>query len=538
MALSQGTEPRKEIKIMNLVRNILFIILLLFSIPVFASQSLRRPLDVEPESLDPPKSSSDTADEVEGDLFEGLVRLDAHGKVIPAVAERWDQAADGITYTFHLRPNARWSNGDPLTAADFVFAWQRTVDPATGASGLEPLDMLRNARDLITGASKDFAALGVEAVDANTLRVVTSGPSPTFLEKCSLRYAFPLHRTTIEKWGKAWTQPDQMVSNGPFVLKSWTPQGSLVLARNTKYWDATSIGLDEVDYLLTEDEEVALKRFRAGELDFVSVPARDLSVVRRTDASELHTGQANEIHNFAFNMAAGPLAQNKALRLALALTFDPSIVVDKLQPRGQQVAYSWVPPRVPDHIAQTVSYAGMTMDARIDMARRLYAEAGYGPDHPLRLTVSYANFEDKRKEVLAAAQMWKAALGVETVLQGEEFQIYLQRVRDGDFQIALSGWSATFEDADSFLAHFVSDAPGNRFHYSNPALDKLLRAGASTIDPKHRQDLYQKAERLIADEVPGIPIYFNEINMLVNPHLKGWVDDDAHPHSSTLAIAD
>ena len=503
-----------------------------------ADHVLHRPLEAEPDSLDPVKTTNTVADTIESDLFEGLVRLDARGSLVPGVAERWERAADGVTYIFHLRPDARWSNGDPLTAEDFVYAWRRGVDPATAATSLHALTELAEGREILDGKVGDPARLGVEAVDAHTLRAVTSGPSPLFLLHCALRDAYPAHRATIERWGREWTQPGHMVSNGPFVLKSWVPHGEIVLVRSETYWDRASVRLDAVDHVFADDGEVALKRFLAGELDYAEVPTRDLARLRADRAALLHFGLGNRVHNFAFNMTAGPFAENKPLRQALALTYDASVIVNKLQPRGQQVAYNWVPPTVSDYTPQKVFYAGMTMAERVALARKLYAEAGYGPDRPFKLTVNYPTNDDVRTEVLAAAQMWKAALGVETTLQSEEFQVYLQRVKRGDDQMTVLGWAETLREPSLFLARFGSGAFGNYFQYSNAAVDKLLAVAATTMEDDRRRALHEQAERLIEDDLPGIPSYFNSVIMAVSSRLKGWVDDDEYPPSRWLSLED
>ena len=510
----------------------------LLPLPAVAEHVLHRPIPSEPESLDPAKSSSDTSDQVEGDLFEGLVALDPDENVIPAVAERWELAEDGVTYTFHLRPTARWSNGEPLTAEDFVYAWRRVIDPATGSAGLDPVNLLANAQEIGRGAIKDLSKLGVEAVDTHTLRVTTAKPSPLFLKQCSFRYAYPLHRATVEKWGKAWTQPEHIVSNGPFALKSWIPLGSIVLTRSETYWDRRSIRLGEVDYLQTENDEVGLKQFLAGELDFAEAPTRDIASARRAYGAALHTGQSKTIDNFGFNMKKGQFAGNQALRQALALAYDPSIIVNKLEQRGAQVSYSWVPPSMPDYTNQRIFYADMPMTERLARARQLYAEAGYGPDHPLKLTINYAKKEDRRIAVLAAAQMWKAALGVETTLEAEEFQVFLQRVKLGDFELAVVGLTADTRDPESYLSRFGTDDPLNRFHYSNPQVDSLLTAAATTIDRDRRNGLYQQAERIVADDVPGMPTQFNSINILVSPRLVGWRDNEEFPPSRALSFGE
>ena len=512
----------------------LFVVLFcLSSLPAHAAHILHRQSEVEPESLDPLKGASGPASAVENDLFEGLVTLDPQGNVVPGVAERWERADDGVTYIFHLRSDARWSNGEPVTAGDFVYAWRRIIDPANGAASVEPIDELINGHEINAGTMKDITALGVEAIDTHTLKAITAAPSPLFLVQCADLPAFPVHRATVERWGKDWTLPGHMVSNGPFRLAAWVPQSQIVVTKSATYWARDSVAIDEADHIVTDgDDEGALRRFRGRDLDYVRVPNRDLPTVRRTESAELHIGLANWIHTFAFNMATGPFAANKPLRQALALTYDPRVIVEKLLPQGQRVGDSWVPPTVTNYARQPVFYTDMPMDKRIALARQLYAEAGFGSGHPLKFTVQYSRYEDTRTELLAAIQMWKAALGVEATIEAEEFQVYLQRVKRGDYAMTVLGDFSSLNDPFDFLLRFRTGWPVNYPQYSNPAVDSLLDRAGVALAPEQRRDLYQGAERLIADDVPGIPSQVNSIVMLVNPHLKGWTDDAPFPHSA------
>ena len=506
-------------------------------VPGHAAQILHRQLEGEPETLDPPKSTSVYDAAVEADLFEGLVILGANETVLPGAAESWELAPDGVTYTFHLRKDARWSNGEPLTARDFVYAWRRVVDPATAAGDLDPVGLLVNAHEINSGKITDPAKLGVEAVDDHTLRAVTATPVQTFVKQCSYRFAYPVHQATLERWGKAWTQPGHIVSNGPFVMKSWVPQSAIVLARNSTYWNVSAIKLDEVDHMVVAQEATSLKLFRSGELDFIKAPTKEVPGLLSSHDEALRTGKDNNMAYLFFNMKTGVLAEDHRLREALALVFDPTVIAEKVMPRGQQPAYSWVPPTVLDYTRQEPSYVRMSMPERIDRARQLYAEAGYGPDHPLHLTVNYGTYEDTKTLLLVAAQMWKQALGVEVQLENEEFQIFLERTRRGEFQIGALAWRGGLRDPDSFLQIWESDKVNfNSAHYANPKVDTLLKTAASTFDPGERRELYQRAERMIVDDVPGIPVEFRAVNALVNPKLEGWDNDRLVPESRFLSF--
>lgn len=502
-----------------------------------AAQILHRQLEGEPETLDPAKSTSAYDAAVEVDLFEGLVILGSNETILPGVAESWELAPDGVTYTFHLRKDARWSNGEPLTARDFVYAWRRVVDPATAAGDLDPVGELVNAHEINAGKITDLTKLGVEAVDDHTLRTVTAAPAHSFLKQCSYRFAYPVHQATLEHWGNAWTQPGHIVSNGPFVMKSWVPQSAIILTRNPTYWNAPAIKLDEVDHMVVAQDGTGLKLFRAGDLDFIRAPTKEVPGLRSSHDPALRTGRDNNVAFLFFNMRDGVLAQDHRLREALALVFDPTVITEKVMPRGQQPAYSWVPPTVLDYTRQEPSYVGMSMADRIDRARQLYAEAGYGPDHPLHLIVNYATFEDTKALLLVAAEMWKQALGVEVQLENEEFQVYLQRVRRGDFQVGAIAWRGGLRDPVSFLEIWQSDKVNfNSAHYSNAKVDALLKAAAGTLDPGERRELYQQTERLIVDDAPGIPIEFRAVNALVNPRLEGWDNDILVPGSRFLSF--
>ena len=531
--------PRKGGTVMASARKLLVVGLLMATAPGLgqAAAVLHRPLEAEPETLDPPRSSSLYDAIVESDLFEGLVVLDGKETVLPGVAERWEVAPDGVTWTFHLREDARWSNGDAVTAQDFVFAWRRTVDPATAAADTDPIGKLVNAQAILAGKITDRTKLGVEALDDHTLRAVTAAPSPTFLKQCSYRFAYPLHRATIERWGQAWTQPGHIVGNGPFVMKSWVPQSAITLGRSPTYWNRESIRLDEVDHIVVENDQTALKLFRSGELDFVRAPSKEIPGLRQNHDPALHTGRDNSISFIFFNMKEGVLAGDRRLREALALAFDPVPIAEKVLPRGNAPAYDWVPPTVPDYTRQEPAYLSLTMAERLARARQLYAEAGYGPDHPLKLTVNYATFEDTKTLMQVAAQMWKQALGAEITLDNEEFRVYLGRVDRGDFQIGTLGWRGGLRDPEAFLEIWDADRPGvNNAHYADARVQALLKSGATTMNAAERRDIYQRAERLIVDDVAGVPVAFAAVNALVGPRLDGWDDDVALPQSRFLSI--
>ncbi len=502
-----------------------------------AAQILRRQLQAVPETLDPAKAQDVYEAGVDADLFEGLV--DFHdGAVIPGVAESWERQADGLTYIFHLRKDARWSNGDPVTAADFVYAWRRKVDPKTAARGLGAVGALRNAKEINQGKIADLAQLGVEALDEHTLRAVTAVPSPEFIEDCARPAAYPAPQATIERWGDNWIKPEHFVGNGAFALSAAEPGGNIVLTRNRAYWNAGEVMLDEVDYMLVEDHVTGLRMFRAGEIDAVEAPDIDVPALRRNHDPALHTTNGRVIVFLFFNMKEGPFASDHRLREALALSYDPLADTEKLRPLGQKPAYSWVSPAVPNYTQQEPATARLPAPERLARARRLYAEAGYGPDHPLHVTIYYATDDITKLFMPALAQMWKQALGVETDLEDEEFRFLDQRIERGDYQIALIGEEGGLKP-QGYLDIWSADETLSSSGYVNPELSVLLQSASTTVDNSERRALYEHAERLIVEDIPGIPIEFMPINTLVNPRLKGWTGDQVTgPESRFLSLQD
>jgi oligopeptide transport system substrate-binding protein len=525
---------------MNRIRPALLgLVLLAAAAPAGAETSIARWLQSDPDSLDPQRTASVYSLQIDQDLFEGLVRFDRDKHPVPGIAESWEVSSDGLTYTFHLRPEARWSNGDPLTSEDFVYSFRRLVDPKTAAADTEPVRAIVNAEAIAAGKLADPAALGVAAPDPQTFVITLAHPQPVELSLLPSRFVYPLHRATIERWGNDWTRPEHIVSNGPYVLKSWVPHDQLVLARSESYYGSNGIAIETVRHVVADDAGTGFRRFQSGELDTCFPPTREIPSLAQRFGAELHRALSRQVWSLVINMTKPPLGTDPRLREALDLAIDRETLTSKVYARGEAPAYADVPPVISNYTPQTLSFAATPKVARLARARQLLKEAGYGPDHPLAVEISYGTNDETRILLSAVAQMWKTELGIETTLANQEFQVYLQAVSMHNFQIAALGYSVDFDDAGEFLRIYRSEGSGfNVGSFSDPSYDKLLATADSTLDPAARRETLQQAEKLLMTEMPILPVYFGAENMLVAKRVKGWIDNERFTESRFLSVTE
>ena len=485
----------------------------------------------EPETLDPHKSDGYQEYWVQSDLFEGLTRIDAQGKVVPGVAESWDVAPNGLAWTFHLRHGLKWSDGSPLTAQDFVWSFRRGVDPATGASYASAFYPVVGARAINDGQEKDLGKLGVAAPDPDTVVIRLTEPTAYLAGVLSLGIGFPLPRKVIEAYGAEWTKPGHLIGNGAFMLDSWTPQSEIRLTRNPNYHDAAAVKLDAVVWSVNPDDETALKRYRAGDLDIARVPRKLVPALEREMPRDLHTGTTLWTRILAINTQKPPFSDVR-LRQALAMLIDRDTLVQRVDPHGQAPAYALVAPGLPDYTPQPPDWAGETLEARREQAAALLAEAGYGPDKPAHLEVIYGADENDRRLLTAISNMVKP-YGIDFVPVSEENQIVLAAMRDHDFQGGYTGWLADYPDPWTFLSCYRSDATGlNNPDYRNPEYDGLLAKAAATLDPAARNRLLEAAEKLLNRDEPVVALTYDNYPRVVNPKISGFFDNPLDQHAS------
>ncbi|WP_158240755.1 peptide ABC transporter substrate-binding protein [Telmatospirillum siberiense] len=486
---------------------------------------LRRGNAAEPESLDPARSDTVNAGRIQDDLFEGLVVLDPEDRPLPGAAESWTVSADGLTYSFTLRAGLSWSDGSPLTAEDFVYSFRRVVDPATASSYAYIFFAFQNAEEIVQGKIKDPSRLGVEAVDPRTLRIHLKRPTPYLLAELAHAKFMPVKKANVEKFGAAFTQPGNLVSNGAFILEEWTPQARVVLAKNPKYWDAANVHIDKVIFYPITSPNEELNRYRAGELDITyAVPNAQAESLRKTAGEEFRSNVQFESSYLGFNLTKPPFAGNPKLRQALSMTIDREMLAEKLLKVGSIPAYGIVPPvGDPAYKAQRVSWASLSQAERVAKAKILYAEAGYGPDHPLSVELRLTTSEDARKVAIAIASMWQTALGVKTSLVTEEFKMLVAHRHEKQVtQVFADAWVGDYPDATTFLDLFTTGSGENDPGYANPKFDALIAEAGKTLDTARRAELLQQAETLLLEDAAIAPT-FNHVELfLAKPYVKNY----------------
>jgi oligopeptide transport system substrate-binding protein len=492
----------------------------------------------EPDSLDPQKARGFEAQSILRDLCEGLTTLGKDGRVAPGVARSWNASRDGLTYTFDLRREARWSNGDRVVADDFVAALRRLVDPATGSAYAQYIDVVANTPDIVAG-KKPPSALGVSAPDEATVVVELAAPAAYLPALLSHPSTCPLHRATLARYGAAAQRPGIMVSDGAFVLKEWV-QGSYILAvRNPHYWNNAATRLDAVKYLPISDENAELARYRGGELEVTAVvPRGQFDWVKANLGGELHIGPQLTTYYYGFNLHRAPFAEHPGLRRALSLVIDREKLTQLVLRVGELPAYGWVPPGINNYTPQAFDYRGRPMPERIAEARRLYAAAGYSAQRPLSFELRYNAGEVHTKVAVAVASMWKEALGADVRLTQVEFKTLLQDIDRGDVELFRASWVGDYNDAYTFAQVMKSDFGVNLPHYHSAAYDGLLAQAANEIDAAKRRAFLEAAERLLLADHPLMPLYYYVNKHLVKPEVLGWYDNVMNvTYSKDLGLA-
>jgi oligopeptide transport system substrate-binding protein len=475
----------------------------------------------EPDSLDPQRSEETSAADILRDLYEGLTAENPDGSLAPGVAERWEISDDGRVYTFDLRDDARWSNGDPVVADDFVAGMRRAVDPATGSAYGQLLQAVEGALDVVAGRQPP-EALGVRSLSDRVLEIRLVEPTPYFLEVLNHSTAYPVHRESLARFGDRFARPGNQISNGAFMLDEWVVQSHVKLRKNPHYWDADNVAVDTVYYLHIEEPSAELKRYRAGELDFsFTLPNNQFSWVSENLPDELVVAPFGSVYYYQFSLKNQPFDRLK-LRQALAMAIDREIIVEKVTGVGEIAAYSFVPTAVTGYQPAQFPWKDWPSERRLEEARRLYAEAGFSEDRPLEVELFYNTSENHKKIALAIAAMWKQALGVKARPTNLEFKVMLQQRRDGSrWQVMRMGWVGDYNDPNTFLEIFHSTHGQNDPGFDDPEFDRLLAESGGTRDPDRRRELLQAAEARLLSQYPVMPVYFSVVKRLVKP----WVLD-------------
>jgi oligopeptide transport system substrate-binding protein len=496
-------------------------------------QELHRDNGQEPQTLDPHLAEGLPAAHILRDLFEGLTAESPEGRIIPGAAIRWNISRDGKTYTFYLRRDALWSNGDPVTAEDFVYGLQRSADPATAAKYAQVLLPIENAAEVLSGDLPP-GELGVTAMDEFTLQISMRDPTPYFLDLLHHSSTYPVHRPSEQEHGAAFSRPGNLVSNGAYVLSDWVIRSRIELVKNENYWDADNVIIEKVNYYPFEDQSTALKRFRAGKLHWTSeVPNNQFKWLQKHYPDELVISPWLGSYYFGFNLEREPFIENLGLRMALVLALDRNLLTEKVTQFGELPSFTLVPPGIRDYVSPVPEWAEWTQAEREAEARRLYAEAGYSEENPLRFEIRYTAGENNKKMALAASSLWKQVLGVQATLLNEEYKVFLQNRQQKILtQVFQAGWISDYADPYSFLNLFRSGHGRNDFGYSNSLYDALLDEVAAERIPSRRRRLMFETESLLLADAPFIPLYTYVTKRMVNPRLKGWQSNVMDHHYS------
>ncbi len=497
-------------------------------------QILHRGIGVEPLDLDPQIVTAANDHHTLSALFEGLVAqnpVDLSPE--PGVAARWDISPDGLIYTFHLRPEARWSNGDPVTAHDFVASYRRILTPSLAAENAAMFYVLRGAQAFHQGKSADFGEVGVQALDDRTLRLTLDHPASYFLSLLQHWAWYPVHLPSIERIGPAgsrgtaWARPGTLVGNGPFVLKEWRRGQRLVVVKSPTYWDAETVRLREIHLYPIESRDAEERAFRGGQLHLTeALPPGKIGRYRDEEPELLRIDPYLGTEFYRINVSR-PFLNDRRVRRALALALDRTALVERVLRGGQQPAHAFTPPDT----------AGYTATARLpedpEAARRLLAEAGYpgGVGAPV-VELLYNTSETHRLVAEAVQQMWRRELGLDVRLVNQEFGTLLTARRAGDFQLLRSAWIGDYLDPATFLHLWRGDSTNNFTGWANTAYDQLTFRAARTADPDARRTLLDRAETLLLEEAPVIPLYHYTHVFLVHPSVRGWHPTllDHHPY--------
>ncbi|SFB46796.1 oligopeptide transport system substrate-binding protein [Rhizobium sp. NFR07] len=505
------------------------------SAPAFAEAVLHRGNAGEPQTLDQAQTSINIEAFILKDLYEGLTVYDAAGKIIPGAAESWTLSDDGVTYTFKLRENAKWSDGSPVTAQDFEFSFKRIEDPKTAAGYANILYPIKNAEKVNKGEAP-VDQLGVKAVDDKTLEVTLEQPTPFFLELLAHQTALPVSKASVEKNGADFVKPGTMVSNGAFKLVSHVPNDSLVVEKNASYWDAANVKLDKVIFYPIDDQAASVRRFEAKEMDLVfNFSADQIERLRGTYKDQVHVSPTLATYYYVFDSRQPPF-DDVRVRQALSMAVDRDFLAKEIYSGSQLPSYSFVPPGMATYGEPAkADFAELSQLDREDKALELMKEAGYGEGgKPLTVEIRYNTNPNHERVATAVADMWKNTFGAKvtmTNLDVSSHYAYLQE--GGKYNVARAGWVADYADAENFLALNVStNKTFNYGKYNNAEFDALMKQSYTEEDPAARSKILHQAETILMRDQPVAPFLTQADLWLVSNRVKGWEDNAANEHLS------
>ncbi|MGC3872672.1 peptide ABC transporter substrate-binding protein [Halomonas sp. GXIMD04776] len=465
------------------------------------------------------------------DVYEGLVKKAPDGEILPGMATSWDVSEDGKTYTFQMREGAKWSDGEPVTAEDFVFGWRNMLDPQNASKYAYMLYPVVNAKAVNVG-DKPLEALGVKSLnDGKTFEVTLNSPTPYFIQLLTHYTAYPAPKHTAEEYGDRWMKLDNIATNGAFIPTEWVSQSRITAVRNPEYYEADQVALDQVNYHTTEDRNAGISRFRAGELDILrDYPSSRYQWLKENLPDATHMAPYLGSYYYVLNHREGRPTADKRVREALNLAARRNVISKQIMAGTFLPSQSFVPKGTDNYDVQTMKLSE-DMDARMAKAKKLLEDAGYGPNNPLNLRLRYNTSDEHKKIAVAMAAMWRP-LGVNVEMVNSEATVHYQTIAQGDFDVARAGWIADYNDAENFLTLLRSGVGNNYGAYSNPEYDALLDKASTTLDAEEREKVLEQAEQLAMNDYALVPLLYYVSRNLVNPKLTGWEDNVSDDHPS------
>lgn len=492
-----------------------------------ATQTLVVNLGAEVPTLDPQKSEESAADNALMNLLEGLVGTDMNGAITPGVASRWENPTPTV-WIFHLRPEARWSDGSPVTAQDFVYSWQRLGDPKLAspyASYLQDLQIAR-AQEVLSG-KQPVSALGIKALDAHTFQVTLTTPIPYFVSMLTRSSLMPVQQATVERFGDQWTQPQHFVGNGPYRLKNWVVNEKIVLERNPQYWHNSATVIEQGTLLPISSEVADINRYRSGEIDITNnaIPPQLFAKLKQDLGSQVHVNPFLCTFYYELNNQKPPF-NDPRVRAALKLTLDREVIAEKIMGQGQIPAYGFTPPFTQGAQFTPPAWASWSAEQRYQEARKLLAAAGYHAGNPLRFSLLYNTSDQNKQQAIAAASMWQKNLGAQVELQNQEWKTMLDSRHRGEYEIARATWCGDYNEPSAFLNIMLASNSNNTAFYRSAAFDQWMSQALHSTDATTRHTTYQQAETQLDSDSALIPVYYRVSPRLISPAVGGYSGKD------------
>ncbi|MFN8769536.1 MAG: peptide ABC transporter substrate-binding protein [Neisseriaceae bacterium] len=484
---------------------------------------------MEPPTLDPALAEDAYAFRVINDLFAGLVDWDQSNKPIPGMAESWTISPDKKTYTFYLQKNLKFSDGTPITANDFVYTWQRVIDPATASPYNFLLKDIVNANTIANGKMPPNK-LGVKAIDNLTFVVNLEYPNNAFLSYLTVPTLFVVPKHVIEKYDKKWTLPKNMVTSGAYTLKEHVLNGYILTEKNPYFYEAAIVRIENVEYFPYADVNVSLANYKTNSLDttWKSVPVDQYSTLKAQYPKEMHVNQSERVEFLAYNMKLPKYANNIKLRKALSMAIDRNILVNQVLKSGQIPLYSVVTPTIEQGKYKEVKYhwSKLTNDQVIQNARELYKEAGYSNSHPLNVTLSYKTNDLYKKVAIAVSSMWSNVLGVKVTLKNQEWKSLIQSLHNADYDISFATWGADYNAIATYIPLYLCGSPNNYSHYCNNNYNELIQSANKTTNESEQDNMYKQSLWIVMNDYPVIPLFEPSQLRLVKSRVQNYRIED------------